>query len=386
MLLLLLKKLMLHNIAHKYLFLLRRPPGAGGLDGCMVNVHVSPWEFGKMRVRIFSMANKPPERPKQVYRRARKVTPIVDAGQVPLSYKPEITSDESGTDGVDKEVFVSEAAITSAPRNRSEDPQGSWTSTALSKATMTVIMDRVDEAPTLKDYLPVTFQRCLEWIPDDLVNVSEEYLLRELKARYDWEPYNTIEVLRNNFWVEYDRIQVTKEKKIIIAHIFHGVCTVDSFYNYVSNKKFMPEMAYFFTKPISYEASMAGLLSLANRRIRDILTIPLKKDDGTMQDPKLLELVLKASAMVDLRAKGGYIQRSETKNLTLMEQRSLTGTVGQVFGDGRTKRVDDLTPEEVELRIKQLEEEEKNMSLPAPSTDIIVQKNVVKRESDDGQY
>lgn len=368
------------------MFLLKKTPGAGGLDAALVNVHVSYWEFGSMRVRIFLMATKPPDRPKQVHRRARKVTPIVDAGKVPLTYKPELPPDESGTDGVDKVIFANEAAIVSNPRTRADDPQGSWTSTALSKASMTVIMDRVDETPTLKDYLPTTFQRCVDWIPEDLVNISEETLLRELKRRYDWEPYNTIEVLRNNFWIEYDRIQVTKEKKIIIAHIFQGVCTTDAFYNYVSNKKFMPEMAYLFTKPISYEASMAGLLSLANRRIRDILTIPLKKDDGSMQDPKLLELVLKASAMVDLRAKGGYIQRSETKNLTLMEQRSLTGTMGQVFADGRNKRIDELTPEEVELRLKQLEEEERMQALPAPAPDIIVQKNVVEREDGSGEY
>lgn len=335
------------------------------------------------------MANKPPERPKQVYARKRKVAPVLEEGKVFLSFKEELPKEAPGSDGVDPSQFHKDATIVANPVSRKVDTNASWTSTSISKATVPVILERMEEGPTLKDLVPPTLKRCIDWIPDDLVNVSEEVLLKELKQRYDWEPYNTIEVLRNNFWVEYERIQVTKEKQMVLNHVFQGVCTIDSFYNYVSNKKFMPEMAYIFTKPISYEASMAGLLSLANRRIRDILTIPLKKEDGTMQDPKLLDLVLKASAMVDLRAKGGYIQRSETKNLTLMEQRNLSvsGSVGNIFADGRRKKIEELTPDEIEERLKQLEEEEeKNVALPAPNTDIIVQKNVVERKTDDGEY
>jgi hypothetical protein len=102
---------------------------------------------------------------------------------------------------------------------------------------------------------------------------------------------------------------------------------------------------------------MRGLLNLSTRRIRDVLNIPLQKSDGSIQDPKIIELVLKAAAMVDLRAKGGYVQRSETKNLTMMKQETTSYTT--VFNAASSNKSTDMSAltADIDAKIAALEKE-----------------------------
>jgi hypothetical protein len=103
---------------------------------------------------------------------------------------------------------------------------------------------------------------------------------------------------------------------------------------------------------------MRGLLSLSTRKIRDVLNLPLKKADGSIQDPKIIELVLKAAAMVDLRAKGGYVQRSETKNLTLMKQENSYTNVFTAASNNGSTDLSTLTGD-IDAKIAALEKEMK---------------------------
>jgi hypothetical protein len=109
---------------------------------------------------------------------------------------------------------------------------------------------------------------------------------------------------------------------------------------------------------------MNGLLSLSTRKIRDMLNIPLKKPNGDYQDAKTLEIILKAAAMIDLRARGNYLNRSETKNLTL-QKTEVTNTYTGFFENAGKKNAKELAGD-IDEQIKKLDEQLKSQTaIPA---------------------
>lgn len=138
-----------------------------------------------------------------------------------------------------------------------------------------------------------------------------------------------VDALRNNFWLEFDRVSATKNENMYTPNVYLGVCGIKIFEDIILEKPYF--LAYIITQPPEYEAVMGGLLSLSTRRIRDFLNIPLKKPNGEFQDAKTLELVLKAAAMVDMRTKGGYTMRSETKNLTMINNKTEVTNNNQTY-------------------------------------------------------
>jgi hypothetical protein len=140
---------------------------------------------------------------------------------------------------------------------------------------------------------------------------------------------------------------------INLQNIYLGICTKSYFHQLTDH-----HLAFILTRTADYQAVIGGMQSLALRRIRDVLSIPLQKMDGSYQDPKLIELVLKASAMVDMRNKGGYLQRSETKNLTLMEQRIKSeNSYTHVFTAASSDKSADFALKDIDEKIKILEKE-----------------------------
>jgi hypothetical protein len=191
-------------------------------------------------------------------------------------------------------------------------------------------------------------------LPEELIHKDEDTLLEILKTKYNFFPTPTLEALRNNFWMEYDRVSATRNEVMNQNNIFLGVVARQN-YNVIV-KSYPHYMAYILCRPPEYAAIMNGLLNLSTRRIRDILNLPLQKSDGSMQDAKIIELVLKAAAMVDLRAKGGYIQRSETKNLTLMKQENSYTNVFQAASSDKPFDVSKISTD-IDAKIAALEKE-----------------------------
>lgn len=231
--------------------------------------------------------------------------------------------------------------------------------------TFNSLVNQLEQDDSLVNYLPEDMKIGVLSVPEELVAQDELDLVKILKEKYRYEPTNTVEALRNNFWLEFDRASYSRHETIMLmSNVYLGVCSRAYFYKIFAELPHV--LAYILTRPPEYEAIQAGLLSLSTRRIRDILSIPLMKDDKTYQDPKLIELVLKAAAMVDLRNKGGYLNRSETKNLTLLEQKTQVTTYTGVFdaasGNGRT--VEQLQAD-IDKQLKQLEEEAR-IALPLP--------------------
>ena len=153
---------------------------------------------------------------------------------------------------------------------------------------------------------------------------------------------------------------------MVLTNVYNGVMTRAGFYKVMRDQC---AAAYIATRSMAYEVTMKAMQNNANRRLSDFLKIPIKDAEGNYTDVKLLELVLKTAVVIDLRNKGAYLQRSETKNLTLINQKTSHTNYNNIFqaasgvqGDRSAVEVE----EEINAKIRELEMEAKSM-LPPPS-------------------
>lgn len=213
---------------------------------------------------------------------------------------------------------------------------------------------QLEEPRSFLNLLPEAVKNAAVKIPEELLGKDEEELLKLLDEKYKYKPTAAVEAMRNNFWMEHDRVSVTRNEIVNQSNIYLGIVAKEYFYRILDTSPHV--IAYIMCRPPEYEAVMKGLLNLSTRKIRDVLNLPLTKADGTLQDAKIIELVLKAVAMVDLRAKGGYIQRSETKNLTLMKQENSYTNVFTAAGSTKSPDLSTLTTD-IDAKIAALEKE-----------------------------
>lgn len=220
--------------------------------------------------------------------------------------------------------------------------------------TFNTYIAQIEEPRSFLNLLPEGMKQNVLSIPQELVGKDEDELIEMLKEQYRYVPTASVEAMRNNFWMEHDRVMTTRNEIMNQSNIYLGVVSRQQFHDIVNTAHHV--MAYIITRPPEYEAVMRGLLNLSTRKIRDVLNLPLKKADGSIQDAKIIELVLKAAAMVDLRAKGGYVQRSETKNLTLMKQEN---SYTNVFTAASSNKPTDLSAlaGDIDAKIAALEKE-----------------------------
>lgn len=255
-------------------------------------------------------------------------------------------------------------------------------------ASFNQLVKQLEDKDSLINYLPEDIRLSALELPDNLINLDEDAILKELRTRYRYTPSTTIEALRNNFWMEYDRVQASKTENVMnMTHVYLGVCSREYFHKVTREIPY--QFAFILTRSPQYEAVQAGLLTLSTRKIRDILSIPIKTKDG-YQDPKIIELILKAAAMVDLRNKGGYINRSETKNMTLIEQNtkhSYAGMFNAASNDG-TKTAQQIQ-QDITEKLAILEREAMDASPPpepkftrTPNEDVIVEAEYKEVKSD----
>jgi hypothetical protein len=235
--------------------------------------------------------------------------------------------------------------------SRNKLPEGA---TIRKELTFNTYIEQIEDPRSFINILPESMKQTITTIPQPLVNQDEDTLLVTLRDKYNYTPTAATEALRNNFWMEFDRASATRTEVMNQSNIYLGVVSREHFHHLINSSPHV--MAYIITRPPEYEAVMRGLLNLSTRRIRDVLNIPLQRADGSIQDAKIIELVLKAAAMVDLRAKGGYVQRSETKNLTLMKQENSYTNVFQAASSTKSMDLTKITGD-IDAKIAALEKE-----------------------------
>lgn len=222
------------------------------------------------------------------------------------------------------------------------------------------LIKQLEDPRSLMSFLPIDTQHAFASVPEEYLNVDESILLERFKEELNWEPTMITETLRLNFWLEYDRVAFSKAETMMnMSNIYLGVCARAYWAKIVHQPHIV---AFILSRPIGYEHTYESLQQLSNRKFHQILSLPVK--EGGKLNIKLLELQMKAAAMVDLRNKGGYINRSETKNVTLLSQKT-----EHSYTHALDLRASNKTAAHIELdvaeKLKQLEEEARTQ-LPPP--------------------
>lgn len=187
----------------------------------------------------------------------------------------------------------------------------------------------------------------------------DERALYKMLRGSNRQPTPTDNRLRLAFWVEYDRAQAANEK-MNLAYVYSGVCLQEYFkFTYLN----LPaKVAWLICPPTSYEVTLKEGVSFGLKVMRDILDED-PADYPMGQRVKFKELQAKIFAMLDMREKGAFTQRSEVKQMNLNVSTNDKAVAGAMI----ESNVDAL-----EKRMKQLERQERQAQNLVVKDDITV--------------
>src|SRR5574343_434525 len=144
------------------------------------------------------------------------------------------------------------------------------------------LVKQLEEPRSFLNLLTPEAQACILEMPEEYLNLDEE----EYCQKFKFSPTPTDEALRVNFWMEMDRVKATKNELVNMAVVYHGVCSEQKFWNIIEGYRFDNSMkrgfvnwkplGYLLTRPVQYEAMMLSLLNISTKKLRDVLSIPLK--------------------------------------------------------------------------------------------------------------
>ena len=210
-------------------------------------------------------------------------------------------------------------------------------------------LDRViadlENPRSLVNIVPPDMKDAILALPTSYIEMSED----DLKKMFP-DPSALIEQLRRMFWIEFDRA-VEQRTMMNMSNIYPGICSREGFNKLLKKKE---NLLWLILPPVEYSHSVEHLLTSGLKRVHEMFTFPLKTREGNF-DHKLGELILKATLALDMRVKGGYLQRSmqmtkiESTN-TNMNSNSLSISVSK----------DAVTPEglaAIDEQLKLIEEE-----------------------------
>lgn len=203
----------------------------------------------------------------------------------------------------------------------------------------------------LDKMLPENVLAFAHQVPPEYLNIDQDLLEHKIRANYSWSPPNTVERIRNNFWMEYERC-IDSGELFNVDHLWQGACPRGLLYEYLGSWK---NMAWILCKPAAYLQQLESMYSLALKRINELIMHPFIKDNKI--DHRHADLVLKAANMLDMRLKGGYVQ----KQLTITKEHKTVE-----FSRNPDERMNDL-----DAKLNQLEEEAKRLTLQPEPVDTI---------------
>ena len=217
------------------------------------------------------------------------------------------------------------------------------------------------EAPNCLYFMvPTLIKSCLDKSDiQELITKDEDELIKIAK------PTPTVNKLRIGFWLEHERA-IKANCKMEMVNVWSGVCSAEYFYEIcICKNDIIKNIAWILNPVQNYATIMEEGLSVANRRLRDILEMPLyemksyKDSKGNMKNrrvpnTKVAELIIKAHQILDTRVKGAVVQKVESKSVNMnVNENAPQGAVGI-----------NMSAIDVEAEIKRIEEENarKNLS------------------------
>lgn len=154
-------------------------------------------------------------------------------------------------------------------------------------------------------------------LPEDLQSLSES----GWKARYRLLGSARAEAnqLRYAFWQEYDRCQHEFDDRMRLVNIIKGIIREDTF-----EKRILKDhciLSLMLIIPTSYEVAMREAINTGLDRLREIMDLPVVEEDPKTGKKKvntaLANLIMRATAYMDMRANGGITQRLQVEGKTI---------------------------------------------------------------------
>lgn len=199
----------------------------------------------------------------------------------------------------------------------------------------------------------------------DLFGMDERTLFQSLRATQRL-PSPTDNRLRLAFWMEYDRSQA-ESRQMNMGNVYSGICSHQFF-----NTKYLncvSKVAWLLTIPASYDVKLEEGLDFGIDLMRSYLEIDANPPGGRGPNVKLMELQAKIVAMFDMRKKGGHIQRTENKTLSLSvttTDRKVAQATAEMTMDALDKRIEDLARRERAIQRLDNKPEEKQVESDPP--------------------
>lgn len=177
-------------------------------------------------------------------------------------------------------------------------------------------------------------------LPEKYINMEDDDLRKEAN------PIRRDFMLRNNFWIAFEKAINSGTMHIHTPHVYNGVCPRQNFYEHVLAN---PAKLAWLIRPIrEYESELELLLSAVTDRLWEIVRAPIFSGiKGSVNkpyklDPKAADVVLKAAKMIEDRVKGMAVQRIAQKT--------------EVTNRKNPEAIEVLTEEHLDKEIKQLEQ------------------------------
>lgn len=190
----------------------------------------------------------------------------------------------------------------------------------------------LDDKRSLANIVPPWLRAAMEEVPRDMYFWSEEKLRGY--ARADAK----LNRIRLAFWAEYEEAQ-SELRMFNLYGITKRVGMAQSYIKeLLSDVKVLP---YVLLPPVTYDLFLEEALSHGLSRLREILDIQIVDEDGKL-DHKSAEILLKATAFIDMRKNGGIVQRT-------MNVHAFSGSAGE------KRFANQLSSGELDKKIKELE-------------------------------
>lgn len=157
-------------------------------------------------------------------------------------------------------------------------------------------------------------------------------------------PSEQQQMLRTRLWqLLNERLGFQGAPRISTSELCRGVSNTD----YLERIYTLPyAVAWLLCPTLNYETRVESLLERSYDRMREILDLPLKDDNGAV-DMKVANLILQVAKMTDMRSRGGYVERIEQKTLNV----NASAREAQAMFGGKEV----LSLDQIEERIKLLE-------------------------------
>jgi hypothetical protein len=190
---------------------------------------------------------------------------------------------------------------------------------------------------SLINLLPREAKEAIPDVPVAYLYMSERELAAEVR------PSVRVRQIRIAFWKEYDAAQASLSRMTIagMQQFLDGLPSI-----HVRQALTSPiTLSFIICPPASYDNMLEESLARGLSRIQEIMDLPLHNNDGEV-DHKTVELILKATAFIDMRKNGMPTQRTEQtiKQLNVNVSRKDMKQLGQ------HSRIEDI-----DQKIKQLE-------------------------------